>query len=84
MLGALGRHPYRPAHIHFIVSADGYRPVTTHLFTPDCPWLNSDAVFGVKESLIADFMEVDDPEQAEKLGFANPFQKVEWDFVLSR
>jgi protocatechuate 3,4-dioxygenase beta subunit len=72
MLTALDRKPNRPAHIHFIVSAPGYKPVTTHLFTPDCPWLKEDAVFGVKESLIADFKNKGD------------HWEVEWDFVLSK
>jgi protocatechuate 3,4-dioxygenase beta subunit len=57
MLKALGRHPFRPAHIHFIVGAAGYQPITTHVFTPDDPYLGSDAVFGVKESLIVEFAE---------------------------
>ncbi|RYG75779.1 hydroxyquinol 1,2-dioxygenase, partial [bacterium] len=52
MLRAMGRHPNRPGHIHMIVSAEGFRPVTTHLFVADSPYLDSDAVFGVKESLI--------------------------------
>lgn len=70
--------------MHFIVSAKGYKPVTTHIFTPDCPWLKDDAVFGVKESLIADFKKVDDPKLAAKLGLPNPFWDVEWDFVLTK
>ena len=49
-----GRHPNRPAHLHFIVAAPGYRPVTTHVFVADSPYLDSDAVFGVKESLVRD------------------------------
>jgi protocatechuate 3,4-dioxygenase beta subunit len=84
LLETLGRHPYRPAHIHFIVSADGFQPITTHLFTPDCPYLHSDAVFGVKESLVADFRTIDDPAKAAELGFPNPFVTVNWDFVLAR
>ncbi len=55
LLDALGRHPYRPAHIHFIVSADGYRPLTTQLFTGGDDYLRSDAVFGVKDSLVVDY-----------------------------
>lgn len=84
LLEKLGRHPYRPAHIHFIVGAEGYEPITTHIFTPDCPYLHTDAVFGVKESLIADFHPVDDPPKARDLGFPNPFTAVNWDFVLAR
>jgi catechol 1,2-dioxygenase len=52
LLRAVGRHPYRPAHVHFIVSAEGYEPVVTQLFTDDDPYLESDAVFGVKDSLV--------------------------------
>lgn len=55
LLKALGRHPYRPAHIHFIVSAAGYRPLTTQLFTDDDAYLRSDAVFGVKNSLVVHY-----------------------------
>ncbi|WP_182086345.1 intradiol ring-cleavage dioxygenase [Aureimonas sp. ME7] len=84
LLAALGRHPYRPAHIHFIVAASGFETVTTHLFTPDCPYLHTDAVFGVKEDLIADFQTVDDPARAAELGFPNPFTQVDWRFVLAR
>ena len=54
LLRSLGRHAYRPAHIHFIVSAPGHKPVVTQLFTRGDPYLESDAVFGVKASLIAD------------------------------
>jgi catechol 1,2-dioxygenase len=84
MLKALDRNHFRPAHLHFIVSAPGYEEVTTHIFTPDCPWLKDDAVFGVKESLIADFKMVDDPKQAAALGMPNPFKIVKWDFILKR
>lgn len=84
LLGALGRHPNRAAHIHFIVSADGYDPVITHIFSPDCEYLDQDAVFGVKDSLIAEFERVGDPEQAQALGFKEPFWSVNWDFVLAK
>jgi catechol 1,2-dioxygenase len=55
LLRALGRHTFRPAHIHFIVSADGYQPVVTQLFTAGDAYLDSDAVFGVKNSLVVDY-----------------------------
>ncbi|MEY9841767.1 hypothetical protein ABH941_007047 [Streptacidiphilus sp. EB103A] len=66
LLGATGRHPYRPAHIHFIVEADGHRPLTTHIFVADGPYLDSDAVFAVKESLVVDFAQVDDEDRAHE------------------
>ncbi|MEM7717636.1 MAG: intradiol ring-cleavage dioxygenase [Pseudomonadota bacterium] len=53
MLAAMGRHPFRPAHLHFLVTADGYEKIVTHTFLGDDPYLESDAVFGVKKSLIA-------------------------------
>ena len=66
LLKAMGRHPYRPAHIHFLISAPGYRTLVTHLFIAGDPYLKSDAVFGVKPSLIVQ------PELAEgrlKVGY---------------
>lgn len=55
ILDGMGRHPYRPAHLHFIVSAPGYETLGTHLFVAGDPYLDSDAVFGVKPSLIVEF-----------------------------
>lgn len=82
MLRAVGRHPYRPAHIHFILSADGYEAVTTELFVEGDPYLDSDAVFGVRGSLVVDFVRHDSPEEAARYGVINPFYTVEYDFVL--
>lgn len=59
MLAALGRHPYRPAHMHFLVTAPGFQRVVTHTFVEGDPYLTSDAVFGVKQSLIAEFEKLD-------------------------
>lgn len=84
LLQALDRNHNRPAHLHFIVSAPGFEKLITHIFTPDCPWLKDDAVFGVKESLIADFKMVDDPKKAAALGMPNPFRICEWNVVLSK
>jgi hydroxyquinol 1,2-dioxygenase len=56
MLAASGRHPWRPAHIHVIVSAPGYETVTTHVFDAASAYLDSDAVFAVKPSLFRDFI----------------------------
>jgi protocatechuate 3,4-dioxygenase beta subunit len=52
MLTHMGRHPYRPAHLHYIIEADGFQTLTTNTFDPNDPYINADAVFGVKESLI--------------------------------
>src|SRR5260370_10342280 len=51
MLKALGQHPYRPAHIHFLITADTYEPLTTALYIEGDKYLNSDAVFGARKSL---------------------------------
>lgn len=83
LLRACGRHPMRPAHIHFIVSADSYETVTTHLFDSSCEWLNSDAVFGVKESLIAQVREVDDAELGRIRELPASHCEIQWDFVLT-
>jgi hydroxyquinol 1,2-dioxygenase len=55
LLRAAGRSPMRPAHIHFRVAAEGYETLTTHVFAAGDPFLDTDAVFGVKQSLVAPF-----------------------------
>lgn len=82
LLHGLGRGNIRPAHLHYIVSAPGFETVTTHIFVHDDPYLDDDAVFGVKESLIRTFIRHDDPTRAAEFGVANPFWTVETDFVL--
>lgn len=52
LLEGLGRHPFRPAHVHFMIGAPGYQKLVTHLFLEGDKYLESDAVFGVKPSLI--------------------------------
>ncbi|MQT15591.1 intradiol ring-cleavage dioxygenase [Segnochrobactrum spirostomi] len=84
LLGALGRHPYRPAHLHYIISAEGFETLTTHIFDPDDRYIDSDAVFGVKKSLLAEFVPVNDEAAAAKVGLSAPFYDVAFDFVLSR
>ncbi|MEU6195893.1 intradiol ring-cleavage dioxygenase [Streptomyces sp. NPDC047061] len=84
LLKATGRHPYRPAHIHFIVSAAGHAPVTTHIFVAGGEYLDSDAVFAVKESLVKDFVPTEDPALAAEYGVPNPFRHARFDLVLER
>ena len=55
LLRASGRHPWRPAHLHFMIDAPGYERLVTHVFRGDDPYLDSDAVFGVRQSLVADW-----------------------------
>ena len=82
LLLATRRHPYRPAHIHFIVTADGYRPLTTHIFVAGSEYIDSDAVFAVKKSLIVDFAEVDDPAEAQRYGVTGPFRHADFRIAL--
>jgi protocatechuate 3,4-dioxygenase beta subunit len=85
MLRATNRHPWRPAHVHFKVSAEGYQPVTTHVFDDIDEYLKADAVFGVKESLICHFETRDVADRdAEICGIEPPFCRVDFDFVLAR
>ena len=60
LLRATGRHPWRPAHLHFMIKAPGFETLTTHVFRNGDQYLESDAVFGVRESLIADWVEQPD------------------------
>jgi hydroxyquinol 1,2-dioxygenase len=82
MLIATKWHPYRPAQIHFIVSAKGYTPVTTELFAEGDRYLDSDAVFGVRESLIVPFERHESVAEAARLNVSAPFYTVNYDFVL--
>lgn len=82
MLLQMGRHPYRPAHIHTIVSAPGYDPVTTHVFAAGDRYLHSDAVFGVKDSLIVDFVRHDPGAAPDGTKLERPYFTVQYDFGL--
>ena len=82
LLEATGRHPFRPAHVHFIVRATGYRRLTTHIFVADSPCLDSDAVFAVKSSLVRPFILIEDPEQGQSFNVDVPFRLAEIDLVL--
>ena len=83
LLAATGRHPNRPAHVHVIAGAAGHAPLTTHVFLAGSPWLDSDAVFGVKDSLVREVVEVDDAERAAAYGVSAPFRLLQFDVVLS-
>lgn len=83
LLLATDRHPNRPAHIHFIAEADGYHSITTHAFVAGSPYIESDAVFAVKGSLVVDFPWVDDPVAAARFGVPNPFRHVQFDLRLA-
>lgn len=74
MLAAMGRHPYRPAHMHYLVTAAGYQKLVTHTFVGDDFYITSDAVFGVKKTLVAPFEKL----QGAATKWCSPF-----DFVLT-
>jgi hydroxyquinol 1,2-dioxygenase len=82
MLGATGRHPWRPAHIHMIVRAPGFRTLTTHVFDEESDFLQSDAVFAVKPSLLRRFVtrSADDPQTPA--GVTGEWVSAENDVVL--
>lgn len=82
ILNRMGRHPMRPAHLHFIVSAPGYETAVTHLFVQGDPYLDSDAVFAVKDSLVIEFKRNESEAAAKKVGLAAPFYTASYDFVL--
>ncbi|RPF38053.1 intradiol ring-cleavage dioxygenase [Streptomyces sp. TLI_185] len=82
LLRATARHPYRPAHIHFIASAEDHAPVTTHIFVAGSDYLDSDAVFAVKPSLVQEFTRTDDSSLAREFGVPNPFRHARFDLVL--
>ncbi len=82
LLRAVGRHPYRPAHIHLLISAEGFASLTTHLFVQGDPYLDSDAVFGTKDSLVVDFVRNDSAEEAARYNISAPFYTAEYNFVL--
>jgi protocatechuate 3,4-dioxygenase beta subunit len=82
MLKATGRHAWRPAHIHCIVSADGFTPVTTHVFDAASPYLDSDVVFGVKQSLVRTFTPHDPSVETPPPGISGRWYTVEIDILL--
>ena len=84
MLLGMGRHPYRPAHVHAIISAPGYEKVATHLFVRGDAYLDSDAVSGVKQSLVVDFKPHPAGQTPDGGSSAAPFCTAEYDFRLVR
>jgi hydroxyquinol 1,2-dioxygenase len=82
MLDLTGRHPWRPAHVHMIIRADGYRTLTTHVFDVESQYLDSDAVFAVKPSLTREFIThaPDDPDTPA--GVTTEWVSVQNDLVL--
>ncbi|MDG4668109.1 dioxygenase [Mycobacterium sp. 236(2023)] len=84
LLMATNRHPNRPAHIHFIAEAQGYHSLTTHMFVEGSDWIEADAVFATKRSLVVPFSWVDDQTSAAEKGLPNPHREARFDIHLAR
>ncbi|KAJ4138714.1 hypothetical protein NW768_002573 [Fusarium equiseti] len=82
LLKVLGRHPYRPSHMHFMFKKDGYDPLITALYLKDDPYESTDAVFGVKDSLVVSIQRVTDEEMAKKYDVKVGSALMTYDFVL--
>jgi protocatechuate 3,4-dioxygenase beta subunit len=82
LLRAAQRHAWRPAHFHFIVSAPGHGTITTELFFADDPYIDEDAVFGVRERLVVAVRQGDDRNDAARYALPDSFALVEFDFRL--
>lgn len=86
MLNATGRHAWRPSHLHFIIQAEGYRSLVTEVFPSDDPYLDKDAVFGVRTDLVMEYAPGDRASLADDIiardKLADSFAKVDFDFIL--
>jgi hydroxyquinol 1,2-dioxygenase len=83
MLDLTGRHPWRPAHVHMIIRAEGYRTLTTHVFDVESQYLDSDAVFAVKPSLTRKFIAHSPDDPGTPAGVTTEWVSVENDLVLA-
>jgi len=83
MLRAQGRHPYRPAHVHFMISAPGFETLVTHVFVDGDKYLDSDVVFGVKDSLVRKLARRPAGTAAQGRAVEHPFAEMKYDFVLA-
>lgn len=81
-LHATGRQPMRPAHVHVRVDAEGYRPLITHVFVADDPYLDIDAAFGVRDGLQVSFEPQNDPKEIAAHEMPGPYYDVDYDLVL--
>src|ERR1041385_6735376 len=82
MLEAQGRHPWRPAHVHFMIGAPGHQTLVTHVFAAGDQYLDSDVVFGVKDSLIREFASMPAGTAADGREMAQPYYHLNYDFGL--
>jgi hydroxyquinol 1,2-dioxygenase len=84
LLRATGRHPMRPAHVHFMIAAPGHETLVTHVFVAGDPYLDSDAVFGVKQELIAEFVQHPPGKGPDGRTLQGTWRKLSYDFALKR
>jgi catechol 1,2-dioxygenase len=84
LLDLLGRHGHRPAHIHFFVSAPGYRQLTTQINIAGDDYLYDDFAFATRDELIPEVRRSTDPAEAHARGVNAPFATIEFDFTLNR
>jgi hydroxyquinol 1,2-dioxygenase len=82
MLAATGRHPWRPAHLHFMIVAKGFKRLITHVFRSDDRYLDSDAVFGVRSTLITDWQRHAAGTAPDGSECKVPFHTLDYKFVL--
>jgi hydroxyquinol 1,2-dioxygenase len=82
MLRATNRHPWRPAHVHFMIAAPGYETLVTHVFVAGDQYLDSDAVFGVKNSLISEFPEHPPGKMPDGVESTTPWRELTYNFGL--
>jgi hydroxyquinol 1,2-dioxygenase len=83
MLRMQGRHPYRPAHVHFMISSPGYETLITHVFIDGDKYLDSDVVFGVKDSLVRRLERRAAGTEAGGRVVDRPYAVMTYDFALS-
>jgi hydroxyquinol 1,2-dioxygenase len=83
LLDRANRSPMRPAHVHFMVSAEGHETVTTHVFADGDPYLDSDAVFGVKSELIAPVVRHEPGRAPDGRELDGSYWSITYDIVLA-
>jgi protocatechuate 3,4-dioxygenase beta subunit len=82
LMRATARHAMRPAHVHFLVTAPGYQPLITHVFIDGDKYLDSDAVFGVKDELVATIEHHDGPVMPDGRQASGPWHVMTYDFHI--
>ena len=83
LLSALGRHGQRPAHIHFFISADGHRKLTTQINIAGDPLVNDDFAYATRDGLVPDVTERTDEASIKANNLSGPFAEIEFDIHLT-